>query len=192
MSSTIHLNLTNNDVKGLKVVPLPISTAGTHVDADAGGPPHIIIQSICFELLELVEVHPTVKCDCTITTGEDSREDHTFVMPLPVVILKFALPWEVDLAKFDKFWTSKGVQSAVNTEFQMNRKESVPVAILTFGGVFHLLSRSKTQVKLAARLAKHGVIGEEYHIAVTIGEKLLEVHSQDQRLSDIVLSTLIF
>ena len=61
---SIHLKCTNNDVKGLKVVPLPKSAAASNYRN--GAPPQVIIQTVCFELLELLEAHPFVKCDVTL------------------------------------------------------------------------------------------------------------------------------
>jgi len=60
----------------------------------------------------LLEAHPFVKCDVTLLTpgdkvGEVEREDHAFIFALPVILLKFCLPWDPPVAEFDRFLEGK-------------------------------------------------------------------------------------
>jgi hypothetical protein len=194
---SIHLKCTNNDVKGLKVVPLPISAAASN----SVGPPQIIIQTICVELIEMLEAHPFVKCDLTLLNtgpgdgggfGENTRDEHNCVFALPIVMLKFCLPWEVTENEFDTFNNSIPVAKRASVATPSPDVVSVdfPEHVLTFGHIFHIVSRSPGKVVMGATLVKHGETKRDLNIALVMDAQKIEVRTEEKRLSNITVETL--
>ncbi|CAD7955081.1 unnamed protein product [Amoebophrya sp. A120] len=202
---SIHLKCTNNDVKGLKVVPLPISAAANTSTAE-NGPPQVIIQTICVELLELVEAHPFVKCDITVldsattATSKPDRAQHECTFALPIILLKFVLPWECLPQELSRHMASCVREDSGNMVSGMMDLSSVPdnkartaskapppgdlitgetfpTKFLTLGGLFCEIERKRsangnTEVCLGSSLVKHGSLTEQdLHIGVKISSK---------------------
>ncbi|CAD7947360.1 unnamed protein product [Amoebophrya sp. A25] len=186
---SIHLKCTNNDVKGLKVVPLPISAAASTKEA---GPPQVIIQTICVELLELLEAHPFVKCDITVLDSQ-TRIEHDCTFALPIVLLKFCLPWEVDatdLTEFAKTCPRNCVAQAAGIFYREVLSDDFPLNLLTFGGILSEVERTMDRITLATSLVRHGVCKKDLNVVIYLQASKIEVLSHDKRLSEIVLYTL--
>jgi len=194
---SIHLKCTNNDVKGLKVVPLPISAAATSNVMDTNtGPPQVIIQTICVELLEHLEAHPYVKCDLTIMDTADSirtgappeRYDHACTFALPIVLLKFCLPWEVTPKEFLDFCNVCTMTSAAIDSNRLVLHDDFPASLLSFGGILSEVERGPgARIKLGTSLVKHGNTKKDMNIGILLDERKMEVRTEDRRLSEIIM-----
>lgn len=156
-------------------------------------------------------MYPYMKCEFTIldTTSVNApatRMEHSCSFPLPILLLKFLLPWEVSGVEFDAFGLSS---SEASGEHKVGRKlvQDFPESLLCVGGLFFEVEAENNQdsnsgdtkkssskqpksKRLSSSLVRHGSVTRDLNIAVRVTEKLITVFCEDARLGQIVLKTL--
>ena len=148
------------------------------------------------------------------TPGAVEREDHAFIFALPVILLKFCLPWDPPVDEYNDFLRATGNEAITLNDVEACKilNSNAPMSIITFGGILKVIQASEAEMrsgafdedgfssaqdkdktnmlKLATTVVKHGIINIDLNVAVIITPHVLEVRSEDRRLSLIILSSL--
>eukprot|EP00397_Hematodinium_sp_SG-2012_P003117 GEMP01003125.1.p1 GENE.GEMP01003125.1~~GEMP01003125.1.p1 ORF type:complete len:761 (+),score=143.11 GEMP01003125.1:23-2284(+) len=169
---TIHLKCTNHDVSGLKVTPLPITSAERNPENE-DFPPSVILQTINFELVELLQSNPWVRAEMVLCPDLYSDEDlpgieHTCDFALPTILTKFFLPLGPS-DNFSTLWSLQMHESCLVVAKTRPTKDGP--WLLSLGGAFRLFeSFENGTFNLGGRLLRHGCMEKDY-------ECLIQAHS---------------
>ncbi len=129
------------------------------------------------------------------------------------------MPWDPPIEEYDDFLRSTADEAITLNDVEACKilNSNAPMSILTFGGILKVIHATSgpgaggagsagdgngfvsandsakdttNMLKLATTVVKHGIINIDLNVAVIITPHVLEVRSEDRRLSLIILSSL--